>query len=195
MKKLILFIVIFILLILFCIAEWKSNKLVKSNRSLQQIRALQEKANTGLVDWLWNWLSWSKYQNHCFGVWLWISKAESQMGNTSNNYFGITNNKDKSIGKFIKLCTTFYYKQEKYNKGYMFYGNQITKKSAPTRYCMSENHINWKTVHWYCPDGENNFNSIYPRYAKKFINVKDNKSEKYVNNPKQPPKIYKKIKK
>jgi hypothetical protein len=105
---------------------------------------------------------------HCFGIWLSISKAESQMGNdwTSHWYFGRVASKDKSAYWFVNTYKKKYYIVDKYNEWWMFYWYSPSKP-APTSYCMSEDSSNSK---WHCPFGRKSFNFIYSKYKQEVMN-------------------------
>lgn len=203
MRKTILWIITLLLVlltVLWC-AEAKDKKTIKKDTySIQQKRAIKQKANPDLVNKLWNSCSKavskklidnkrvlatkSESQIHCFWLWLSNSKAESQMGNDKSNhwYFGFMGSKDKSADNYVKTYNKVWYKIDKYNAWRLFYGSK--NKIAPTRYCLSEDSSNTK---WRCPNGQKNFDTIYQPYKKLFIDKQ--KVEEYVKDPKRPPKI------
>lgn len=155
--------------------------------------AINEWANKTLIAELDEACKESKNYNHCFGIWLAISKAESQMGNknTSHGYFGRVGAKDKSTQWFVKAYNKYYYKESKYNEWGMFYW-YWPKKPAPTSYCTSEESS--KSV-WYCPNGRWHFNSIYLKYAKEFNLTEPTKQPQIIENKsqnKQKPQIIRK---
>lgn len=125
-----------------------------------------EWANSNLITELDAACQGAKNYNHCFGIGLSISKAESQMGNDWINhwYFGRKASKDKSAFGFVKVYNRYYYIVEKYNEGWLFYG-YWSDSPAPTSYCMSEDSSGSK---WHCPNGRNNFNSVYEKYSREF---------------------------
>lgn len=120
---------------------------------------------------------------HCFGIWLSISRAESQMGNDpkaiNHWYFGRVWSKDKSAYWFVNTYKRKYYIVDKYNEWWMFYWYSPSKP-APTSYCMSERQPNGKLIEWHCPLGRKSFNFIYDKYKQEVMNQTIAK----VDNPK-----------
>lgn len=137
--------------------------------------AVKEWANKNLVNELSDACKTADNPEHCFGIWLSISKAESQMGNDtkaiSHWYFGRVGSKDKSAYWFVSTYKKKYYIVNKYNEWWMFYG-YWPKNPAPTSYCMSETSSN--SV-WHCPNGRASFNFIYSKYKQEVM--EDNKQE------------------
>ena len=132
--------------------------------------AVKEWANKNLVNELSDACKTADNPEHCFGVWLSISKAESQMGNdwSSHWYFGRVGSKDKSAYWFVSTYKKKYYIVNKYNEWGMFYG-YWPKNPAPTSYCMSETSSN--SV-WHCPNGRKSFNFIYSKYKQEVMGNK-----------------------
>lgn len=128
-------------------------------------------ANSNLVNELSDACSTADNPKHCFGIWLAISKAESQMGNdpkaVSHWYFWRVAGKDKSAYWFVKTYKNYYYIVDKYNEWWMFYG-YWPKNPAPTQYCMSEKSSN--SV-WHCPNGRASFNWVYDQYKEKVMSA------------------------
>jgi len=145
--------------------------------------AVKEWANKNLVNELSDACKTADNPEHCFGVWLSISKAESQMGNDpkaiSHWYFGRVGSKDKSAYGFVSTYKKKYYIVNKYNEWWMFYG-YASNRSAPTNYCLSEVQSNGKVIEWYCPNGRASFNFIYSKYKQEVMNQTIAK----VDNPK-----------
>ena len=138
--------------------------------------AIKEWANKNLVNELSDACKTADNPEHCFGIWLSISKAESQMGNdwSSHGYFWRVWSKDKSAYWFVRTYKKKYYIVNKYNEWWMFYGYSPSKP-APTSYCMSEDSSNSK---WHCPNGRNSFNFIYSKYKQEVMgDVVENKQE------------------
>ncbi len=140
--------------------------------------AKKEWANPNLISELLDACKTAVDPIHCFGIWLSISKAESQMWNDWSNhwYFGRVWSKDKSAYWFVKTYNKKYYIVNKYNEWWMFYGYSPSKP-APTSYCMSEDSSNSK---WHCPNGRASFNFIYSKYKQEVMNQNIAK----VDNPK-----------
>ncbi len=132
--------------------------------------AVKEWANKNLVNELSDACKTADNPEHCFGIWLSISKAESQMGNdwSSHGYFGRVGSKDKSAYWFVNTYKKKYYIVNKYNEWWMFYG-YWPKNPAPTSYCMSETSSN--SV-WHCPNGRASFNFIYSKYRQEVMGDK-----------------------
>jgi len=129
--------------------------------------AEKEWANPHLISELSDACKQAQDPIHCFGIWLSISKAESQLWNdwSSHWYFGRVWSKDKSAYWFVKTYNKKYYIVSKYNEWWMFYGYSPSKP-APTSYCMSEDSSNSK---WHCPNGRKSFNYIFFKYKKEVI--------------------------
>ena len=140
--------------------------------------AVKEWANKNLVNELSDACKTADNPEHCFGVWLSISKAESQMGNDpkaiSHWYFGRVGSKDKSAYWFVSTYKKKYYIVNKYNEWGMFYG-YASNRSAPTNYCLSEVQPNGKVIEWHCPNGRASFNFIYSKYRQEVMG--DDKQE------------------
>ena len=132
--------------------------------------AVKEWANKNLVNELSDACKTADDPEHCFGIWLSISKAESQMGNdwSSHGYFGRVGSKDKSAYWFVSTYKRKYYIVNKYNEWWMFYG-YWPKNPAPTSYCMSEDSSNSQ---WHCPNGRKSFNFIYSKYKQEVMGDK-----------------------
>lgn len=138
--------------------------------------AIKEWANKNLVNELSDACKTADNPEHCFGIWLSISKAESQMGNDWSNhgYFWRIWSKDKSAYWFVSTYKKKYYIVSKYNEWWMFYGYSPSKP-APTAYCMSEDSSNSK---WHCPNGRKSFNFIYSKYKQEVMgDIVENKPE------------------
>ena len=133
---------------------------------------IKEWANNNLVNELSDACKTADNPEHCFGIWLSISKAESQMGNDpkaiSHGYFWRVAWGDKSAYWFVKSYKKYYYIVNKYNEWGMFYG-YWPKNPAPTSYCMSETSSN--SV-WHCPNGRASFNFIYSKYKQEVMGDK-----------------------
>lgn len=137
--------------------------------------AVNEWANKNLVNELSDACKTADNPEHCFGIWLSISKAESQMGNDPKAkkhwYFGRVAWGDKSAYWFVSTYKKYYYIVNKYNEWWMFYGYS-SNRSAPTSYCMSEVQPNGKVIEWHCPRGRENFNFIYSKYKQEVMGDK-----------------------
>jgi len=126
--------------------------------------AFEKWANSNLINELSNACKVATSPEHCFGIWLAISNAETQMGKarSSHWYFGRLASKDKSAYWFVWTYNRKYNIPSKYNEWGMFYGYN-SNKPAPTRYCMSETSSNSQG---HCPNGRRHFNAIYSQYAR-----------------------------
>jgi len=137
--------------------------------------AEKEWANPHLISELSDACKTAVDPEHCFGIWLSISRAESQMWNdpkaTSHWYFGRAWSKDKSAYWFVNTYNRKYYIVNKYNEWWMFYWYS-TSKPAPTKYCLSERQPNGKLIEWHCPNGRNSFNFIYSKYKQEVMGDK-----------------------
>ncbi len=124
-------------------------------------------ANENLIKELSDACTKAEDSKHCFGIWLAISNAETQMGKAKTNhwYFGRKGSKDKSAYWFVAVYNQKYYIPSKYNEWWMFYW-YWPNKPAPTHYCMSETSSNSQ---WYCPNGRKSFNAIYSAYKKEVL--------------------------
>lgn len=111
-------------------------------------------ANENLIKELSDACTKAEDSKHCFGIWLAISNAETQMGKAKTNhwYFGRKAHKDKSAYWFVASYNKYYYIPSKYNEWGLFYG-YWPNNPAPTSYCMSETSSNSQ---WYCPNGRKN---------------------------------------
>jgi len=148
--------------------------------------AVKEWANKNLVNELSDACKTADNPEHCFGVWLSISKAESQMGNDpkaiSHWYFGRVGSKDKSAYGFVSTYKKKYYIVNKYNEWWMFYG-YASNRSAPTNYCLSEVQSNGKVIEWYCPNGRASFNFIYSKYKQEVMGDKQEVAKVELKRP------------
>ena len=118
-------------------------------------------ANENLVNELRDACQTATDPQHCFGVWLSISNAESNMCNTKTSHwcFGMVWAKDKSAYRWVKSYNKYRYKA---TDGFFFYGDKwILSKS---RYCTSEESSKSKV---WCPAWRKNFDTIYNDYRSK----------------------------
>lgn len=127
-------------------------------------------ANENLIRELELWCWTMKDPDHCFGIGLAISNAESNMwlADSSHWYFWRVTSPDKSTAGFVRSYSKFYYKRDKYNEWWMFYGYS-PKSPAPTRYCVSEEQPDGTIIHGHCPNWRTNFNRIYDQYKSKVM--------------------------
>ena len=109
--------------------------------------------NKDLVNWLRNECQSATNPNHCFGVGMWIAKAESNFKWGDHWYFGMVGSNDKSISRWVKSYNKFWRKAD---NGFFFYGSK--GKLWPSHYCTSE--ISSNTKVW-CPFWARNFDSFY----------------------------------
>lgn len=123
-------------------------------------------ANENLVNELRDACQTATDPQHCFGVWLSISNAESNMCKAKSSHwcFGLVWAKDKSAYRWVKSYNKYRYKATNW---FYFYGDrwQLWK----SRYCTSED-SSWSKVG--CPAWRKNFDSIYSQYNTKVVNHK-----------------------
>lgn len=143
-------------------------------------------ANENLINELSDACKIATNPEHCFGIGLSISNAETQMGNarSSHWYFGRMTSSDKSANWFVWTYNRKYNIPSKYNEWGMFYWYS-EHRPAPTRYCMSETSSNSQ---WHCPNGRRHFNTIYFKYTKAVMRtieppLSDNIAEPIVLRP------------
>ncbi len=117
--------------------------------------------NKDLVNWLRNECQSAINPNHCFGVGMWIAKAESNFKWGDHWYFGMVGSNDKSISRWVKSYNKFWFRAD---DGFFFYG--ASGKLGKSHYCTSE--ISSNTKVW-CPFWARNFDSFYSEYYKLFI--------------------------
>ena len=117
--------------------------------------------NPELSKELWKECETATNQNHCFGVWMSIAKAESNFKWGDHWYFGMVGSKDKSISRRVKSYNKFWFRAD---DGFFFYG--ASGKLGKSHYCTSE--ISSNTKVW-CPFWARNFDSFYSEYYKLFI--------------------------
>ncbi len=118
-------------------------------------------AKQDLIDTLRDACETADDPHHCFGVWLAISNAESNMwkAKSSHWYFWLVWAKDKSATRRVQ---TYKRKRYKAKNGYFFYGSK--GKLAPSRYCTSEHSSNSNV---WCPNGAKNFDTVRNDYRTK----------------------------
>lgn len=117
--------------------------------------------NKDLVNWLRNECQSAINPNHCFGVGMWIAKAESNFKWGDHWYFGMVGSNDKSISRWVKSYNKFWFRAD---DGFFFYGSK--GKLWPSHYCTSEESSNSPVG---CPNGSLNFDSFYWEYYKLFM--------------------------
>lgn len=117
--------------------------------------------NPELSKELWKECETATNQNHCFGVWMSIAKAESNFKWGDHWYFGMVGSKDKSISRRVKSYNKFWFRAENWH---FFYGGR--GELGKSHYCTSE--ISSNTKVW-CPFWARNFDSFYSEYYKLFI--------------------------
>lgn len=120
-------------------------------------------ANENLVNELRDACQIAKDPTHCFGVWLSISNAESNMCKAKSSHwcFWLVWAKDKSAYRWVKSYNKYRYKA---NDWFYFYGDRWIL--PPSRYCTSE-HSSRSSI--WCPNWKNHFNTIYNDYYMKVI--------------------------
>lgn len=117
--------------------------------------------NKDLVNWLRNECQSATNPNHCFGVGMWIAKAESNYKGGDHWYFGMVGSKDKSISRRVKSYNRYRYKADNW---FFFYWDR--GQLGKSHYCTSEESSNSKVG---CPNGKINFDSFYSEYYKLYI--------------------------
>lgn len=117
-------------------------------------------ANENLVNELRDACQIAKDPTHCFGVWLSISNAESNMCKAKSSHwcFGMVWSSDKSAYRWVKSYNKYRYKATNW---FYFYGDRWTLSKS--RYCTSED-SSWSKV--WCPNGKRHFDTIYNDYYK-----------------------------